>query len=250
MRPSSSPLVRACRSWASVGVGAGLASGVLQVEPLATFVPVLRRLWPALAGHGRPDHVALTFDDGPDAASTPSFLDVLARYGARATFFLLGETVQRFPDLPQQMADAGHEPAVHSWDHRKHLRHSPARTVGQLARTAELLERRTGTRPTLFRPPYGTLTGAGPRAVRSVGLTPVLWTALGRDWTAQADAASVLGEVTSGDVAGPTVLLNDSDCTTAPSAWHTAHQALPGLPDWCSQRDLTVGTLAEHGLRR
>jgi len=250
VRPSTSRLAHSRRSWARAGVSAGLASGVLQVAPLATSMPLLRRLWPALAGYGRADHVALTFDDGPDAASTPRFLEVLARYGVRATFFLLGEMVQRFPDLPQQMADAGHELAVHSWDHRNHLRHSPAQTVGQLARTVELLERRTGTRPTLFRPPYGTLTGAGLRAARSVGLTPVLWTAWGRDWTAQADAASVLAEVTSGDVAGGTVLLHDSDCTSAPGAWHAAHQALPGLLDWCSQRDLTVGTLAEHGLRR
>lgn len=78
----------------------------------------------------------------------------------------------------------------------------------------------------------------------------MLWTAWGRDWTAQADAASVLAEVTSGDVAGGTVLLHDSDCPSAPGAWHAAHQALPGLLDWCSQRDLTVGTLAEQGLRR
>ncbi len=230
--------------------GALAAAGAVHAAPLVTSLPLLRPLWPALAGHGTAGHVALTFDDGPDAASTPQFLDVLARHEVHATFFLLGEMVERFPDLPRRMVDAGHELAVHSWDHRNHLRHPPGRTTEQLARTAQLIERRSGTRPMFFRPPYGALTAAGLRAAASVGLTPVLWTAWGRDWTARADAASVLAQVTSGAVAGGTVLLHDSDCTSAPGAWHSAHQALPDLLAWCRRRGLDVGKLAEHGLRR
>lgn len=250
MRCTDAPRSRSRRPWATAGCAALASSGLLQVAPLATAVPSLRRLWPALAGYGHAGHVALTFDDGPDAASTPRFLEVLTRHQVRATFFLLGEMVERWPDLARQMTEAGHELAVHSWDHRNHLRHSPSQTVGQLERTADLLESSTGVRPTFFRPPYGALTGAGLRAARLVGLTPVLWTAWGRDWTARADAASVLAEVTSGDVAGGTVLLHDSDCTSAPGSWRAAHEALPELLDWCSQRNLRVGTLAEHGLLR
>jgi hypothetical protein len=78
----------------------------------------------------------------------------------------------------------------------------------------------------------------------------VLWTAWGRDWTAEATAGSVLRCVTSGAVDGGTVLLHDSDCTSAPGSWRATCEALPALLDWCRQRSLRVGPLSEHGRPR
>ncbi|MDQ1630665.1 MAG: hypothetical protein QOC80_637, partial [Frankiaceae bacterium] len=128
------------------------AAAAAHTAPLLTSVPQLRPIWPGLTGIGKPAHLALTFDDGPDEASTPLFLDLLAHLDVRATFFLLGEMVERFPDLPRRMVDEGHELAVHSWDHRSHLLRAPGRfTVNQLERTADLVEGVSGTRPTLFR---------------------------------------------------------------------------------------------------
>jgi peptidoglycan/xylan/chitin deacetylase (PgdA/CDA1 family) len=228
-------------------VTAGAAA--TQVAPLLTAVPALRGLWPTLAGKGRPGGIALTFDDGPDPSSTPEFLDVLAVAGVRATFFLLGEMIERCPDLPRRMVDGGHELAVHSWDHRNHLRLPPGRaTRSQLDRTAELIDRRTGIRPKFFRPPYGALTAAGAHAARTAGLQPVLWTAWGKDWSAKATPDSVLRNVTRSLESGGTVLLHDSDCTSAPGAWRSALGALPALLDWCTERDLEVGPLNVHGL--
>jgi peptidoglycan/xylan/chitin deacetylase (PgdA/CDA1 family) len=230
---------------------AAAALALVQAAPLLTRAQRLRPLWPALSGVGTPGHVALTFDDGPDAASTPAFLALLGRRQVRATFFVLGEMVHRFPDVLRQVHDAGHEVAVHGWDHRSHLLHRPGRaTTEQLERTVELIERTVGARPTFFRPPYGLLTTAGLLAASSCGLRPVLWTAWGEDWTATATAESVLRSVTSGAVDGGTVLLHDSDCTSAPRSWHATHRALPTLLDWCADRELTVGTLGEHGLPR
>jgi peptidoglycan/xylan/chitin deacetylase (PgdA/CDA1 family) len=224
-------------------------AAALQALPLLTFLPPLRPAWPWLTGRGRTDHVALTFDDGPDAVSTPSFIAELDRLGVRATFFLLGTMCLRHPFVAPMLRDAGHELAVHSWDHRNHLRHLPGRqTVDQLARTADLIETQTGVRPTLFRPPYGALTGAGLAAARAEGLRTVLWTAWGRDWEEQATADSVAQLVTSQLDGGGTVLLHDSDCTSAPWSWRASLGALPRIKTWCDERDLTLGPLRDHAL--
>ena len=80
------------------------------------------RVAPSLAGIGRPDHVALTFDDGPDPASTPLFLTELDRLGWKATFFLLGCMVRQAPSLAAELVAASHEVAVHGDRHDSHLR--------------------------------------------------------------------------------------------------------------------------------
>ena len=226
----------------------GTAAAALQAAPLITAVPVMRSFVPRLVGQGTTSHVALTFDDGPDAASTPAFLDELDSIGVRATFFLLGEMVDRHPHLPRRMVDAGHEIAVHGWDHRNHLRLSPTATTRQIASTTDLLEGLTGTRPRFFRPPYGALTAADVRASRCLELQPVLWTAWGRDWEATATPMTVLRRVLKDLSGGGTVLLHDSDCTSAPGSWRSTLGALAELVNWCRQSGLQLGPLAEHGL--
>jgi peptidoglycan/xylan/chitin deacetylase (PgdA/CDA1 family) len=224
-------------------------AAAVHAAPLVTSLPPLRPLWPGLTGVGRRGHLALTFDDGQDEASTPEFLDLLARRKVRATFFLLGEMVQRFPDLPRRMVDEGHELAVHSWDHRSHLLRPPGRgTMDQLERTADLVDRICRQRPTLFRPPYGVLTTGDLFAARQAGLRPLLWTSWGRDWSAEATPETVLRTVMAGRLNGGTVLLHDSDCTSAPGAWRSARGALPALLDWCGDRGLAVGPVREHAL--
>jgi peptidoglycan-N-acetylglucosamine deacetylase len=235
----------------AVGAGIATAAAAVQAAPSVACLAPFRSLWPVLLGAGAAGRVALTFDDGPDAASTPLFLDRLDDHDVRATFFLLGEMVQRFPDLPRRMVATGHEVAVHSWDHRSHLRHPPGRrTVEQLERTADLIERCSGVRPAYFRPPYGALTGSDLSAAARLGLRPVLWTAWGRDWSARATPASVLMTVTGGKVDGGTVLLHDSDCASAPGSWRSAYGALPALFAWCAGRGLRMGPLGVvHGTR-
>ncbi len=228
---------------------AGAAAAAVQAAPLLTFLPALKPATPGLNGRGRPGHLALTFDDGPDPDSTPRFLDRLASRDVRATFFLLGVMAERSPDLTRRLRDEGHEVAVHSWDHTNHLQLLPGRrTRDQLARTTDLLEAQTGVRPRLFRPPYGALTAAGLAAARGLGLRTVLWTAWGKDWTRTCTPTSVLSQVTAGVLDGGTVLLHDSDCTSEPGSWRATYGALPLLLDWCAERGLAVGPVADHGL--
>lgn len=234
-----------------VGVLAAAAGAAVlaQGAPALTAVgPLRRRVAPALAGIGTPGHVALTFDDGPDPASTPRFLAALDELGWRATFFMLGAMVRCAPGLAAEVAAAGHEVAVHGDVHRSELWRTPAALRDDLQRARDTVAEATGRRPLWFRPPYGVVSGGGPAAARRAGLRLVLWTAWGRDWRAAATARSVAADVTAGLVPGATVLLHDSDCTSAPGAWRSALGALPLLAEGMAERGWEVGPLADHGL--
>lgn len=241
---------RAARDVALWTGAAALTAAGWQLGPAASWLPGVRRVVsPALDGRGDPDHVALTFDDGPDPLSTPYFLAELERLGARATFFVLGTRLERYPRLGRRIVGAGHELAVHGWRHERFWRPRPLGDVRDLARATDAVHRAAGTRPRWYRPPYGVLTATRLAAARRLGLRPVLWTAWGRDWTATADADSVLAELAKRMGGGATVLLHDSDHACARGAWHSTLDALPHLVMRCRAEGLTVGPLAEHGLR-
>jgi peptidoglycan/xylan/chitin deacetylase (PgdA/CDA1 family) len=236
---------------AAIAAGVALTAGAaVHAGPVLTSIAPLRTwLWPGLSGLGRPGHLALTFDDGPDPQSTPAFLDALALRGVRATFFLLGSMLERTPSLGRDLVAAGHEVGVHGWAHRYLTRVGPRATWQDLARARDLVAETTGQAPAYFRPPYGVLSAAALVAARDLGLRPVLWSAWGKDWTPRATPEGVLRTVTRGRLDGGTVLLHDSDCTSAPGAWRSALGAIPLLLDHCAERGLSVGPLGEHALR-
>ncbi|GHD87162.1 polysaccharide deacetylase family protein [Streptomyces naganishii] len=214
---------------------------------VSTFGPLRNRVMPRLSGRGRPDHVALTFDDGPDPRSTPHFLRLLAEREVRATFFLLGRQAHRSPGLVREIAAAGHEIGIHGRLHRPLLLRGPRATYDDFSRARDTVAAITGREPTLFRPPYGVMSTAAHLAVRRLGLTPVLWTCWGEDWTARATPESVHRTVVRDLDGGGTVLLHDSDCTSAPGAWRSALGALPRILDTCAERGFEVGRLCDHG---
>jgi peptidoglycan/xylan/chitin deacetylase (PgdA/CDA1 family) len=226
--------------------GLALLAGA-HVGPAATWLPGLRRaFFPKLAGRGRPGHVALTFDDGPDPRSTPRFLDVLEAHGVRATFFLLGESTQRHPGLSREIATRGHELAVHGWTHDYPWWPSVRRDVRDLGRAADAVAAAAARWPRWYRPPYGILTGGRLAAAITSHLRPVLWSAWGRDWTAEATPDSVRATVRRDLRGGGTVLLHDCDRAAAPGCWRSALAALPGLIADCAGAGWSVGPLTEH----
>ncbi|MBM0227728.1 polysaccharide deacetylase family protein [Micromonospora sp. ATA51] len=209
-------------------VAGALALPALHLAPVVTALPAVRGRWlPGLRGAGPPDRVALTFDDGPDPESTPWFLEVLAEHRVRATFFLLGAMLQRAPALGREIVAAGHEVALHGWEHHNLLLRGPVATVRDLTRARALIVAVTGRTPRFLRPPYGVLTGASLFAARRLGLKPVLWSSWGRDWTREATAESVLDTVRGGLSGGGTILLHDSSCAAAPGTWRAGLAALP-----------------------
>jgi peptidoglycan/xylan/chitin deacetylase (PgdA/CDA1 family) len=231
-----------------IGLGVGVAGVVAanSAPSLLALSSIGRHVAPGLAGVGNPGHVALTFDDGPDPTSTPEFLRALDELGWRATFFMLGEMVRANPGLAAEVAAAGHEVAVHGDRHRTLLKLGPGATRDDIRRARDVVADATGIQPRWYRPPFGTLSLGGLFTARRIGLDVVLWTTWGRDWRAEATGESVAEEVLAGYVDGGTVLLHDSDCTSAPDCWHSALDALPLLAKGFADRGLTAGPLRDH----
>jgi len=233
-----------------VAAAAVLAHGAPGLTAVASLRRNLSGVVPRLAGRGRGGHLALTFDDGPDSASTPSFLKELDALGWHATFFMLGSLAAVAPGLVEEVAAAGHEIAVHGYHHVNHLARTPRAVADDVRRARDTLGGLTGVSPRWLRPPYGVLSGATVGAARRERLGLVLWSAWGRDWTDTASAESVAAQVES-DLAklsgpsGPTVLLHDSDCTSAPGSWRSGAGSLRILAQrWAGRYD--VGTVSEH----
>jgi len=205
---------------------------------------------PGLVGYGRPDHVAITFDDGPDPHSTPAFLEALCRFGWRATFFMLGTMARRAPSLAAEVAAAGHEIAVHGDEHTSMLLRTSGAVRDDILRCRETLASITGVQPEWFRPPFGALSLGALRAASRLELRTVLWTSWGRDWRSEATPSSILTDATTGAIAGGTLLLHDSDSQSAPGSWRATLGALPLLADAFAERALTAGPLRDHEIPR
>ena len=229
-----------------VAVGAGVAAGLQLLPSLTSVAPLRRAALPRLAGTGQRRHVALTFDDGPDRVSTPRFLDLLADRGVTATFFLLGAYARSEPALVREMAAAGHELAVHGWEHDCVALLRPGRLSGQLARSREVVEDLTGRRVGYYRPPYGVMTAEGLYAAHRAGLETVLWSAWGVDWSRSATPESIVRTVDRSLRPGGTVLLHDTDRTSAPGSWRRTLGATRALLDQWAALEVPVGPLGEH----
>jgi peptidoglycan/xylan/chitin deacetylase (PgdA/CDA1 family) len=241
---STGSRVRATARSAVAAVGATV---VVQAAPAVTSIAPLRRtLLPRLSGRSHLHHIALSFDDGPDRASTPQFLDLLAHRGVRATFFLLGAYAAREPGLVRDLAGAGHEVAVHGWTHQCLALVPPRRLAAELTRTREVLEETTGTPVRWYRPPYGVQTAAGVWAARRAGLQTVLWSAWGVDWSTGATPTTIVRRVSRAVRPGGTVLLHDTDRTSAPDSWRRTLVATATLLDRWQEAGVPVGPLGEH----
>ncbi len=218
---------------------AGAVAAGYWLPSTALVSPLARRALGVRAHVAERDAVALTFDDGPHPEGTPRVLELLAGAGARATFFLVGEQVERRPRLAADIAAAGHEVGVHCYRHRNLMRLSPRATRADLDRAAAALADATGVEPRRYRPPYGILTSAALRHARRRGWETVLWRRDGRDWEADATPQSIarrlLGKARGGDV----LLLHDADWYSAPGSWRRTVDALA----------LTLEELRERGLR-
>jgi peptidoglycan/xylan/chitin deacetylase (PgdA/CDA1 family) len=171
----------------SIGISAGL--GATAGLGLAAGGFVYAAVWPAsqlfgptLLAPPRPGELALTFDDGPNPAFTPQLLDILARHGVRATFFLVGRYAEAQPALVRRIVAEGHQIGNHSWSHLNLAFASASSINDQLTRTSETLEQISGAPVRYFRPPFGARRPEVLRAARRLGLVPVLWDAMTSDW--------------------------------------------------------------------
>jgi peptidoglycan/xylan/chitin deacetylase (PgdA/CDA1 family) len=206
---------------------------------LCRYSPALRC---ALGVHDRgtdPLAVALTFDDGPHSRGTPATLEVLRAERVRATFFLVGEQIERHRSIAREIAAAGHAVGVHGHRHRNLLRLTPAQVRDDLVRAEAALAAVTHVPPSLYRPPYGVLSAAALAHARRRGWTPLLWTRWGRDWRARATAATIADEATAGVIGGDVILLHDADHYSATGSWARTVAALPRIIERVREAGLT-----------
>jgi peptidoglycan-N-acetylglucosamine deacetylase len=128
-------------------------------------------------------YIAMTFDDGPSAATTPRLLDILKQRNIKATFFLIGQNAASNPDIVRRILADGHEIGNHSWTHPQLSKLSDDRVTTEITKTQDAIKEASGFTPTLLRPPYGAITARQREWIESrFGLSIILWSVDPFDW--------------------------------------------------------------------
>ncbi|MCX5395127.1 polysaccharide deacetylase family protein [Streptomyces sp. NBC_00094] len=180
--------------------------------------------------------IALTFDAGP-GKDTPRLLDILKEKRVPATFFLLGRNhVDRYPRVVKRIADEGHEVANHTWSHRILTDLDEAGIREELSLTQTAVERITGHRPTLMRPPQGRTDDTVSEISKELGLAQILWSVTAKDFSTT-DSALIRQRVLEQAQADGIILLHDIYDGTVP--------AVPSIIDELTRRGFTFVTVPE-----
>ena len=154
--------------------------------------------------------VAITFDDGPHPVFTPQILDILGKYNAKATFFVAGNKVKRFPDVLKRQMEEGHEIANHTFNHIYNGRITEAKLTEELVLTDAIIEKTVGIKPNLYRPVGGLYNDTIINTAVKNGKLVVLWSWRmdPKDW--RNTSASEISRIVTNDVQpGNIILLHD-----------------------------------------
>ena len=128
-------------------------------------------------------YIALTFDDGPNATLTPKLLDLLAAKHLKATFFVVGQNAADHPEILKRAVREGHEIANHSWSHPNLAKMSDEAVRRELQKTDDAISAAIGKRPTLLRPPYGSITAHQKKWIHEeFGYRIIIWDVDPLDW--------------------------------------------------------------------
>ena len=174
--------------------------------------------------------VSLTFDAAWGNEDTQQLIDILGKYGVTATFFVVGDWVEKYPESVQALAEAGHEIMNHSDDHAHFNSLTTDQIIADINACNDKIEAITGVRPTLFRPPYGEYDDHVVAAVRSMGMEPIQWDVDSLDWK-DLSAGEITSRVVSRVQPGSIVLFHNA-------ALHTP-EALPAIIESLLQEGYT-----------
>ena len=136
----------------------------------------------AFSGPYNKAEVALTFDDGPDPIFTPLILDKLKKYGVKATFFLLGSNVEKFPEMVKRISAEGHIIGNHTYSHPNLTQVSDEEYHDQIQKSDALIQKLIGYKPRFFRPPYGAINENQIRWATEQRMMVVQWGIDTLDW--------------------------------------------------------------------
>lgn len=189
-----------------IGVAAATAASAAGYQSMAPTGQWYGRTFARLPGGGK--RIALTYDDGPNDPHTFRLLEILAKHGVPATFFMIGRFVRQRPDIVRAVAQAGHVIGNHTTTHPVLIFESASQTRIQLMECRDALNAAIGEHSNLFRPPFGGRRPATLRIARELGLEPVMWNVTGYDWSAP-PAALIEKKVARQMRGGDVVLLHD-----------------------------------------
>lgn len=176
-------------------------------------------------------YVALTFDDGPHPVYTEQILDILSKYNAKATFFVIGKNAENYPELVLKEYGAGHEIGNHTYSHPNMTQISINSAIEEMQKTQEIIKNITGEAPKVFRSPGGIFNDELVGAVNNISCKPILWSWRQdtKDWSlpsANHIADKVLKNLQDGDI----ILFHDYNLKGSPTP-KALELVLPKLND-------------------
>lgn len=180
--------------------------------------------------------VALTFDAAWGNEDTQQLIDILGQYNVPATFFVVGDWVEKYPESVKALADAGHSIQNHSDTHPYLTQCSAEGIISELEACNDKIEAITGVRPTLIRPPYGDYNDTVVNTVRSLEMEPIQWDVDSLDWK-DLSAAEITQRVLDGAAPGSIILFHNA-------ALHTP-EALPGIITALQDQGYSFTTVAD-----
>lgn len=205
-------------------------------QPQIVGASVASRQLPIYRVRCEEKRVALSFDAAWGNEDTQTLIDILSAHDVRATFFLVGQWVEKYPESVQALAAAGEEVMNHSETH-PHLNALTTDEVQQEVNAcSDRVEALTGARPTLFRCPYGEYDDHVIEAIRALGVTPIQWDVDSLDWKG-ISAGEITSRVLSKVQPGSIVLFHNA-------ADHTP-EALPGIIESLQADGYTIVPISE-----
>ena len=180
--------------------------------------------------------VSISFDAAWGNEDTQQLIDILDRYGVKATFFVVGSWVDKYPESVKALSDAGHEVMNHSNTHAHYPQLTADEVIADLNACNDKIEAVTGVRPTLVRMPYGDYDDKSVQAARSIGMEPIQWDVDSLDWK-EIPADEITQQVTSKVGPGSIVLFHNA-------ALHTP-EALPSILEQLTQEGYTFVPISQ-----
>ena len=189
--------------------------------------------------------IALTFDDGPYPPYTDRLLDVLKAKRVHATFFLVAEQAQQYPELVRRMTAEGHTVGLHAFRHRDFLKLTEEEKRKDLEQGKNLLRDITGKDPVYWRPPHGFRDFSVMETAAAQNLTVVNWSVIPRDWTG-IDSQEIYRRVMDKAEDGAIVLLHDGDSPGYKASRQATVDAVAPLIDSLQEKGYHLVSLEEY----
>ncbi len=157
------------------------------------------------------EHVLyLTFDDGPTPIITDWTLDLLKQYNAKATFFCIGNNIERHPEIFNRLKEEGHGIGNHTYNHPSGWKTRSDSYLSEVIKTQSCIENDAVMGPKLFRPPYGQITNSQGKTLRNLGYRIIMWDVLAFDWMDTISKETCYRNVITKATKGSIIVFHDS----------------------------------------